>query len=145
MILRFGPTNANEQEALRQCRASRFPAILSHASRLIRTERNDRNRRPLPIGAAPHRFHGAQRLESRTKRPLGTPFAVYHFHNSKLAMINVGTASLEIDVVRDKVVTGLGELNGNIRSLKRYLLPFEQIVIPRHTDFRSAFLCSERA
>jgi len=36
-----------------------------------------------------------------------------------LAMINVGTASLEIDVARDKIVMGLGELTGNIWSLKR--------------------------
>lgn len=34
-------------------------------------------------------------------------------------MINVGTASLEIDVARDKIVMGLGELTGNIWSLKR--------------------------
>jgi Tol biopolymer transport system component/DNA-binding winged helix-turn-helix (wHTH) protein len=61
----------------------------------------------------------AQRLAGRAKQPAGAPFPVYHFHNSKLAMINVGTASLEIDVARDKVVMSLGELTGNIWSLKR--------------------------
>jgi Tol biopolymer transport system component len=60
-----------------------------------------------------------QRLESRTKRPIGIPFPLYHFHNSWLAMINVGTSVLEIDVARDKIVMGLGELTGNIWSLKR--------------------------
>ncbi|HSU60760.1 MAG TPA: hypothetical protein VLI55_15720 [Bryobacteraceae bacterium] len=32
---------------------------------------------------------------------------------------NVGMASLEIDVARDKIVMGLGELTANIWSLKR--------------------------
>jgi Tol biopolymer transport system component len=60
-----------------------------------------------------------QRLESRTKRPIGTPFPLYHFHNSRLAMINVGTSALEIDVASDKIVMGLGQLTGNIWTLKR--------------------------
>ena len=34
----------------------------------------------------------AQRLENRTKQPVGTPFALYHFHNSRLAMDNVGVS-----------------------------------------------------
>jgi len=61
----------------------------------------------------------AQRLGSRTKRLIGTPFPLYHFHNSRLAMSNVGTSELEIDVTRDRIVMGLGELTGNIWSLKR--------------------------
>jgi Tol biopolymer transport system component len=61
----------------------------------------------------------AQHLESRTKQPIGTPFPLYHFHNSRLAMNNVGTGSLEIDVARNKIVMGLGELTGNIWSLKQ--------------------------
>jgi Tol biopolymer transport system component len=61
----------------------------------------------------------AQRLDTRTQRPVGTPFPAYHFHNSRLAMNNVGTGELEIDVARDKIVMGLGELTGNIWSLKR--------------------------
>jgi len=61
----------------------------------------------------------AQRLEGRTKRPIGNAFPLYHFHNSRLAMINVGTGALEIDVARDKIVMGLGELTGNIWSLNR--------------------------
>ncbi len=61
----------------------------------------------------------AQRVENRTKRPIGTPFAVYHFHDSRLAMDNVGTSFLEIGVARDKIVMDLGELTGNIWSLKQ--------------------------
>lgn len=61
----------------------------------------------------------AQRLENCTKQPVATPFALYHFHDSRLAMDNVGTSLLEIDVARDKIVMGLGELTGNIWSLKR--------------------------
>lgn len=61
----------------------------------------------------------AQRLDGGTKRPIGTPFPPYHFHNSRLAMINVGTGSLEIDIARDKIVMGFGELTGNIWSLER--------------------------
>jgi len=55
----------------------------------------------------------------RAKRPTRKPAPVYHFHSSRLAMINVGTGLLEIDVARDKIVTGLGELTGNIWRLKR--------------------------
>jgi eukaryotic-like serine/threonine-protein kinase len=61
----------------------------------------------------------AQRLDTRTKRPVGTPFPAYHFHDSRLAMNNVGTSELEIDVARNRIVIGLGELTGNIWSLKR--------------------------
>jgi Tol biopolymer transport system component/DNA-binding winged helix-turn-helix (wHTH) protein len=61
----------------------------------------------------------AQRLDGSSKRPIGTPFPVYHFHNSRLAMINVGVMALETGVARDKIVMGLGELTGNIWSLKR--------------------------
>jgi len=61
----------------------------------------------------------SQTLNCATKRPAGKPAPLYHFHNSRLAMINVGTGLLEIDVARDKIVTGLGELTGNIWRLKR--------------------------
>ncbi len=61
----------------------------------------------------------AQRLESRSKRPEGVPFPVYHFHNSRLNMSNIGTGVLEIDVARNRIVIGLGDLTGNIWTLKR--------------------------
>jgi eukaryotic-like serine/threonine-protein kinase len=61
----------------------------------------------------------AQRVQRRSKQLIGTPFPLYHFHNSRLAMNNVGTNFLEIDVSRNKIVMGLGELTGNIWSLQR--------------------------
>ncbi len=61
----------------------------------------------------------SQVLSRTAKLPVGKPAPVYHFHNSRLAMINVGTGFLEIDVARDKIVMGLGELTGNIWRLKR--------------------------
>jgi Tol biopolymer transport system component len=60
----------------------------------------------------------AQRLERRSKRPVGLPFAVRHFHNSALAFDNVGMGLLEIDIARDKAVLGLGEVAGNLWSVK---------------------------
>jgi Tol biopolymer transport system component len=61
----------------------------------------------------------SQALDRETKRPKGKPTSLYHFHNSRLAMINVGVGMLEIDVARDKLVMGLGELTGNIWRLRR--------------------------
>jgi Tol biopolymer transport system component len=66
-----------------------------------------------------HHCLWSQPLSHATKRPIGKPVPLYHFHNSRLAMIDVGTSMLEIDVARDKIVTGLGELTGNIWRLKR--------------------------
>jgi eukaryotic-like serine/threonine-protein kinase len=60
----------------------------------------------------------AQRLDAQSKQPLGVPFAVRHFHGSGFGMQNVGVGFLEIDVARDKVVFGIGELTGNIWSVK---------------------------
>jgi len=59
----------------------------------------------------------SQALDRETKRPKGKPTPLYHFHNSRLAMINVGIVFLEIDVARDKIIMGLGELTGNIWRL----------------------------
>jgi Tol biopolymer transport system component/DNA-binding winged helix-turn-helix (wHTH) protein len=61
----------------------------------------------------------SQALNRTSKRLAGKPVPLYHFHNSRLAMINVGIGMLEIDVSRDKIVMGLGELTGNIWRLKR--------------------------
>jgi Tol biopolymer transport system component len=61
----------------------------------------------------------AQRLESQRKRLMGTPFPVYHFHNARLSMANLDTGILEIGIAKDKIIVGLGELTGNVWSLKR--------------------------
>lgn len=49
-----------------------------------------------------------------TRRPVGEPFSVAHFHSVRLSMMNIGTGFLEIDVAADKVVFNLGEVTGNI-------------------------------
>jgi Tol biopolymer transport system component len=56
----------------------------------------------------------AQRVAQDTRRPLGEPFGVAHFHSARLSMMNVGTGFLEIDVAADKVVFNLDEVTGNI-------------------------------
>ncbi len=59
----------------------------------------------------------AQRVGTPAGNPIGTPFPVYHFHTTRLAMTDLGTGILEIDVARDKIVVGLGDVTGNIWSL----------------------------
>jgi Tol biopolymer transport system component len=61
----------------------------------------------------------AQRLAPATKRPISPPFPIYHFHTSRLSPKNVGTALLEIDVAKDKLVMNMGELTGNVWKLRR--------------------------
>jgi serine/threonine protein kinase len=56
----------------------------------------------------------AQRLDPATKRPLGTPRAIHHFHNDKRALMNVGITALGLAAARDKVVFNLMESSGNI-------------------------------
>lgn len=60
----------------------------------------------------------AQRLDGKSKRPLGTPFPVRHFHDSGFGMQSVGVGLLEIDAARDKVVFGVDELTSNIWSVR---------------------------
>jgi eukaryotic-like serine/threonine-protein kinase len=56
----------------------------------------------------------AQRLNPATKRPIGAPFAIYHVHQARRSMANVGYGPLEISVARDKIVFNMTELTGNI-------------------------------
>ena len=56
----------------------------------------------------------AQRIAGDTRRPLGEPFSVAHFHSARLSMMNIGTGFLEIDVARNKAIFNLSELTGNI-------------------------------
>ena len=56
----------------------------------------------------------AQHVARDTRRPIGEPFSVSHFHSARLSMMNVATGLLEIDVATDKVVFNLGEVTGNI-------------------------------
>ncbi len=61
----------------------------------------------------------AQRLANRTKAPVGTPFPVYHFHSARLSTANLDMSILEIGVAKDKIIVGLGELTGNVWSMRR--------------------------
>jgi Tol biopolymer transport system component/tRNA A-37 threonylcarbamoyl transferase component Bud32 len=56
----------------------------------------------------------AQRLEPATKRPAGSPFAVYHSHSAARAIRNVGDYSKRMSVVRGKILLTLGEKSSNI-------------------------------
>ncbi len=56
----------------------------------------------------------AQRLDAVSKRPVGAPFGVYHFHTSRRSLMNVGLGPLEISVARNALVFNLGEITGNI-------------------------------
>jgi Tol biopolymer transport system component len=56
----------------------------------------------------------AQRLDASTKQPTGTPFAIYHLHDARRSMANVGYGPLEISVARDKIVFNMAELTGNL-------------------------------
>jgi len=56
----------------------------------------------------------AQRVDPATKRPVGSPIALYHFHSARLSMANVGRGGQEISVGKDMIVLNLGELTGNI-------------------------------
>ncbi len=60
-----------------------------------------------------------QRIEIGTRRLLGSPFAVYHFHKSRLALLNLGFSLTEIGVAKNQIAIGLQELTGNIWSLRR--------------------------
>jgi hypothetical protein len=57
----------------------------------------------------------AQRLEPKTLRPAGAPFAVAHFHNAVRNLMNIdGTGPVSLTVAPDKLVFSLGEQTGNI-------------------------------
>ncbi|MFN0170729.1 MAG: protein kinase domain-containing protein, partial [Bryobacteraceae bacterium] len=55
----------------------------------------------------------AQRLDPATKRPVGEPFAVYHFHTTRLRL-RPGLAYFGPAVFRDRIVFGVPEETGNI-------------------------------
>jgi eukaryotic-like serine/threonine-protein kinase len=57
----------------------------------------------------------AQRVAAGSKRPIGPPIAMAHFHGSRSSMNNVGPGgAMEISVARDKIAFNLGELTGNL-------------------------------
>jgi hypothetical protein len=55
----------------------------------------------------------AQRLDPRTKHPLGAPFAVQHFHGSQRGSGILGS-QMELNIAKDKIVTNLDEIHSDI-------------------------------
>ena len=60
----------------------------------------------------------AQRLDPGSKKPIGAPLDIYHFHGARRSMMNVGYATLEISVAPDKIILNLGEFTGNVWMTK---------------------------
>lgn len=56
----------------------------------------------------------AQRLDSSTKRPIGPPFPVQHFHGARLSTLTVKPGQRAFSVARDKIVFTMDEHLGNI-------------------------------
>lgn len=57
----------------------------------------------------------AMRLDPKTKRPAGAPFAIEHFHGSQRIHSGISTAEdLELDISKDKIVTSLDEVHSDV-------------------------------
>lgn len=57
----------------------------------------------------------AQRMEPGTRRPVGRPFAVAHFHNSVRSLMNIdGPGQVSLSVAADRIVFAMGEFMGNV-------------------------------
>jgi Tol biopolymer transport system component/DNA-binding winged helix-turn-helix (wHTH) protein len=61
----------------------------------------------------------SQAVESESKRPVGPAQPVYHIHQVRRSILNVGGWGLmDISVAPDKIVLNLGEITGNIWMTK---------------------------
>lgn len=61
----------------------------------------------------------AQRLDPVTKRPIGSPFGVYHVHSARRSLASVAEARVRgISIGRDRIVLSLLERTGNIWTFK---------------------------
>jgi eukaryotic-like serine/threonine-protein kinase len=56
----------------------------------------------------------AQRLDLRSKQPVGTPFAVKHFHEARRSLKNVPLIELGMTVTSDRIILSQSEARGNI-------------------------------
>jgi serine/threonine protein kinase len=57
----------------------------------------------------------ALRLDSKTKHPIGAPFAVQHFHGSQRIYSGISESNhMEVNVARDKIVSNLDEFHSDI-------------------------------
>lgn len=55
-----------------------------------------------------------QKLDPATRRPLGAPVPIIHFHETRLSLRNVDMGPLALQVAADKLIFSLGEQTGNI-------------------------------
>jgi Tol biopolymer transport system component/predicted Ser/Thr protein kinase len=57
----------------------------------------------------------AQRLEAATRKPVGRPFAVAHFHQSARSLMNIdGAGQVSLSVAPSRIVFAMGEFMGNV-------------------------------
>jgi eukaryotic-like serine/threonine-protein kinase len=56
----------------------------------------------------------AQRVDPTTKRPVGVPLNIQHFHSRGLSWRNLYLGAADIAVARDRIVFNLGEQSGNV-------------------------------
>ena len=56
----------------------------------------------------------AQRLDPKTKKPVGSAFGVYHAHQRRRSMMNVNLETIGLSVARDKIAITMREITGNI-------------------------------
>ncbi len=56
----------------------------------------------------------AQRMDHRSKRPIGTPFAVKHFHDARRSLKNVPLIELGMSLTAARIVLNQREARGNI-------------------------------
>ncbi|HSL21958.1 MAG TPA: protein kinase [Vicinamibacterales bacterium] len=56
----------------------------------------------------------AQRLDPKTKRPVGPPLEIYHSHSARRSLLNANIIPLELHVAPGRLLFHLGENTGNI-------------------------------
>jgi len=59
-------------------------------------------------------------LDGQTKKPAGSPVAVFHRHGARLSLRNANLVSQDLSVARDKIVFNQGEITGNIWMTEIY-------------------------
>src|SRR5262249_36607160 len=57
----------------------------------------------------------ALRLDPKSKRPVGAPFGIQHFHGSQRIYTGISQSNdMEVNIARDKIVTNLDEVHSDI-------------------------------
>ncbi len=57
----------------------------------------------------------ALRLDPKTKRPMGVPFAIEHFHGTQRMYSGISESNhMEVNVTRDRIITNLDEFHSDI-------------------------------